>query len=322
MNKPKKRIVIFGGGSGTRPLLEGLSRQDGLEISVIVAMADDGGSTGRLRRDLGIPPVGDIRSCLLSLAPGSDFKNALMHRFSDGDLTGHNAGNILLTALAQSGDLETGIDELAHMLNVTAQVIPVTLDDMVIVMNHGDQRTVGEDLISETNLDKPRKLTLQKSAQANKKAIEAIEKADLIILSAGSLYESLISHFLVDGIKKAVSSSSLPLIYNCNITNKPGHTDGYTVQDFVHEIESYLGKPLDAVTYHNKSIPEEMNPKKREQVIVSSRESGHTAYLGGDLLSNTRVEQQGHDAIKRANLIHDPEALVNLILSYEAGDRS
>ncbi len=248
-----KKLVTIGGGSGQHQLLEGLRDVD-CEISAIVSMADDGGSTGRLRADYNVLPPGDVRRCIKSLAQAQpEFKNLLEHRFDSGVLEGHTVGNIILASLQQStGDFNKAVQVLSDILNVKGQVIPVSLDQATLCVKLEN----GNVIEGETNIDIPKHDANLKIETAfyvtdpkpNPVAISALKEADYIVLTIGDLYTSIIPNLIVPGIAEAIKDSSAKIIYSCNQTNKLGETNGFTAMEYVLALEKYLaGKKIDII---------------------------------------------------------------------------
>lgn len=245
MKKPK--IVAIGGGTGLYTMLRGLKEYD-LDLTAIVNMTDDGGSTGELRDEFGVLPPGDVRRCIVALSESPEsMKKLFQYRFRKGAVRGHSFGNLFITALREiTGSDEEAINTAAKMLKVSGRVIPVTLEDRRLVAELED----GTIVKGESNIDIPRhnghlrikRLRLNKPAVANPKALNALKRADLIILGPGDLYGSVISNLIVEGIVPAIRQSRAKVVYVCNLMTKYGETNGFGVHDFVDAIEQYLGQ--------------------------------------------------------------------------------
>lgn len=258
----KKRIVTIGGGTGNYTVLKGLKNYDNLHLSAIVSMTDDGGSTGILRDEFGILPPGDIRRCIVALSESSEMmKELFQYRFNNGRfLKGHSFGNLFLTALKEiTQSDEKAIEEACKIFAIKGDVIPVTLDNCQLCAELENRHLV----IGETNIDIPKhdgnipikRVFLKPQAQAYKRALEAIENADIIILGPGDLYGSIISNLVVRGIPEAIQKSKAKKIYVCNLMTKFGETNNFQVHHFVETIEKYLGKNvLDCVIYNDSKI--------------------------------------------------------------------
>lgn len=246
----KKKIVVVGGGTGTYQVLSGL-RRHATALSAVVAMSDSGGSTGRLRRELGILPPGDVRRAILALAdlPFAEktLENVFDFRFGGkGSLAGHSVGNILLAALTQiTGSMDKAIEEAARILNVSGNIYPVTLNNTNLVAVLSD----GSKVFGETNIDMRnfkmgvpiKNVYLSPKAKIFKKAEDALKRADLIILGPGDLYTSIVPTLLVEGMNEAIAASEAKLVYVVNLMTKRGETDGFVASDFVRVLEKYLG---------------------------------------------------------------------------------
>ena len=234
------KIVVIGGGTGLSTLLAGLKHKTG-NITAIVTVADDGGSSGRLREEFDVLPPGDIRNCLVALADSEDLLGALFQfRFKEGmGLQGHNFGNLFITALSQvTGDFAKAIKESSKVLAIRGNVYPATLQKMKLMVKREDGReTVGESRIREergSQID--RVLLLPPDCSATQESVEAIREADAIVLGPGSLYTSVLPNLLIGGIKKEVARSGAPKIYVCNVMTEAGETDDYSVSDHLRAI--------------------------------------------------------------------------------------
>ena len=258
LNKGAK-IVAIGGGTGLSMLLRGIKKYTN-NITAVVTVGDDGGSSGRLREDMGILPPGDIRNCIAALADDDDLITELFqYRFKKGEgLEGHSFGNLFLTALcAITGNMVKAVKESSNVLNIRGVVLPATLDDMKLGAEFEDGTLVkGESNIPEEHKQIKRLFTEPVNCQALPEVIEAILHADLIILGPGSLYTSVIPNLLVNGIVDAIMQSHAKKIYVCNIMTQPGETDGYTVASHVNALLAHANgnKIIDAVLV-NDSLP-------------------------------------------------------------------
>ncbi len=239
LNKGPK-IVVIGGGTGLSTLLTGL-KQKTSNITAIVTVADDGGSSGRLREEFGVLPPGDIRNCLVALADSEDLLGALFQfRFQEGkELHGHNFGNLFITALSQiTGDFAKAIRESSKVLAIRGNVFPATLQKVKLVAKKEDgKETVGECLIREDKESPIARLSLMPGdCEATRESVEAIREADAIILGPGSLYTSVMPNLLIGGIQKEIIKSKAAKIYICNVMTESGETDDYSVSDHVRAI--------------------------------------------------------------------------------------
>ena len=258
LNKGAK-VVAIGGGTGLSMLLKGIKRYTN-NITAVVTVGDDGGSSGRLREDMGILPPGDIRNCIAALADDDDLITELFqYRFKKGEgLEGHSFGNLFLTALcAITGNMVKAVKESSNVLNIRGVVLPATLDDMKLGAEFEDGTIVkGESNIPEARKQIKKLFTEPAHCQALPEVIDAILGADLIILGPGSLYTSVIPNLLVDGIVEAIMQSKAKKIYVCNIMTQPGETDAYSVASHVNALLNHAKgqKIIDAVLVNN-SLP-------------------------------------------------------------------
>jgi uncharacterized cofD-like protein len=259
------RIVAIGGGTGLSTLLRGLKRYTN-NITAVVTVGDDGGSSGRLREEQGIIPPGDIRNCIAALADEEQLLTELFqYRFRNGQgLGGHSFGNLFLTAMCHvTGDMVSAIKESSKVLNVRGRVLPSTLDMVSLVAHMTDGSVVhGESLIPESG-GKIERLRCEPAApMALPESVEAIEQAELIILGPGSLYTSVIPNLLIDAIRTAVIQSPAPKVYVCNVMTQPGETDGYDVVDHLQAILAHtgVGQLIDAVVV-NDQLPQALIDK-------------------------------------------------------------
>lgn len=246
------KIVAVGGGTGLSMLLKGIKHITN-NITAVVTVGDDGGSSGRLREEMGILPPGDIRNCIAALADDEDLVTKLFqYRFKTGEgLEGHSFGNLFLTALCSiTGDMVRAVKESSNVLSIRGRVLPSTLDDMKLVAEMEDGRIIhGESNIPEAHGKIKRLYTDPQNCKALDDVITAIRDAELIILGPGSLYTSVIPNLLIKEISHEIACSKAKKIYVCNIMTQPGETDGYNVSDHVNALIKHAGsgKILDTV---------------------------------------------------------------------------
>ncbi len=256
-----KKVVVLGGGTGASTLIRGL-KQFPIDLNAIISVCDDGKSTGILREEFNIPAVGDIRRVLVAMSETEPLVMELFnYRFNTtSDLDGHTVGNLLLTAMAEiTGNLSDGIEALSKVLNLKGKVIPLT-EDNVILMGEMDDGSVieGEHNITMAK-KKINKVYYKDPATPTKEAINAIKEADLIVLSMGSLFTSIIPNLICDEIIKALDESNAKIMYACNMMTQPGETDNYTVSDHVKLLNEYLGKhKIDVVIANSGDINKEI----------------------------------------------------------------
>lgn len=262
------RIVAVGGGTGLSMLLSGAKNITN-NLTAIVSVGDDGGSSGRLREEMGILPPGDIRHCITALADDEDLVNKLFkYRFTNGEgLEGHSFGNLFLTALYDiTGDMVSAVRASSRVLSIRGRVLPATLDDMKLVAEMEDGRIIhGESTIPEAHGKIKRLYTEPANCKALPDVIQAIRDAELIILGPGSLYTSVIPNLLVKEISEEIIKSKAKKIYVCNIMTQPGETDNYTVSDHLKALIQHAGsnKIVDAVLV-NDYLPDNLAGKYQE----------------------------------------------------------
>jgi len=265
-----KKVLVFGGGTGMSYLLRGLKEYP-LDITAVVSVCDDGGSTGILRDEFNMLAVGDIRKVLIALSKKEgEFGKLLNYRFtSDGTLNKHTVGNILLTAANNiTGSMSGGIRMLSKILNLSGKVLPFTEDDISLVGEMEDGTIVkGEHYITECP-KKIKRVFYEEEPKISKELLSEIKNADLIVLSMGSLYTSVIPTLLSHEIRDAIDTSKAKIVYSCNLFTQPGETDDYTVSKHILALNSYLGK------------------RKVEYVICNNKE------ISGDLANKYATEEQ------------------------------
>ncbi len=256
MRENSPEIVVVGGGAGSSVTLNGLRRRN-IAPSAIVTAFDSGGSSGRLRDEFGHLALGDIRQCLTALAEESPeteaFRLATQYRFTnESSLNGHNLGDLFLSALTDMHtDIEIAVRQMARMLRISGQVVPVTLDRADLCAELVDGSVLrGESTINLSlrryDPSPIKRVYLDRDVRANERAIQAIYDADLIVLGPGDLYTSIIPNLLVRGVAEAIEASRARTVFVCNVMTKHGETDGFTPADFLREISIYLGgAPVD-----------------------------------------------------------------------------
>lgn len=259
-----KKVLVFGGGTGMSCLLKGL-KQFPVDITSVVSVCDDGGSTGILRDEFDMLAVGDIRKVLVALSQTEgSIENLLNHRFkTNGTLNKHTVGNVMLAAVTEmTGSIQQGIELLSKILNLRGTVMPVTEDNVVLVGEMTDGSFVeGEHHITESNKNIKR-IFYKEPPVINENLITKIHEADLIVFSMGSLYTSLLPCLACDEIKEAIDKSNAPILYVCNIFTQPGETDNFTVSDHVEVINSYLGnKKVNMVIANDGQIDKDLAHK-------------------------------------------------------------
>ena len=257
----KKKVVILGGGNGLSTLLRGIKNFP-VDITAIVTVSDDGTSTGRLREEFNIPAVGDIRRVLVSLSETEPLVEELFnYRFkTTSELNGHTVGNLLLTAITNiAGNMSDGIESLGKILNLKGKVLPLTEDNCTLMAEMSDGKIIeGEHNITET-LGKIKKVFYKEKTVITPETMKAIKEADLIVLSMGSLYTSILPNLIEKEMINQIDASSAKIMYVCNIMTQPGETDGYKVSDHINTINEYLGKrKIDTVIVNDGKITPEI----------------------------------------------------------------
>jgi uncharacterized cofD-like protein len=311
------KIVTIGGGTGLSNLLRGL-KQYSSNITAIVTVADDGGSSGRLRREMGVIPPGDIRNCLAALADEEKLLTELFqYRFHSGDgLSGHSFGNLFLTAMTEiTGDLERGIAASSKVLAVRGKVLPSTLEQVMLYARLTDGRLIeGESNITKAGGTIEKIGCHPSNPPALPAAIRAIEEADYIIIGPGSLFTSIIPNLLIPQIREALLNIQIPKIYICNIMTEPGETDGFTVADHIYAINQVCGKRLcDAVLVQRK-------PPSEDFLNKYSQKNSHPVFLDKEDVYNlgcrlVLADIMEEDRIK-GYLRHDPYRLARALLKW------
>lgn len=290
-----KNIVVLGGGTGQSVLLRGLKRFP-FNITAVVSVSDDGKSSGKIRQELNVPAVGDIRSVLISLSETEDVVEKMInYRFkSNGDLDGHSLGNLLLAGLTDIyGNLSNAVLQISKILNLKGEVLPLT-DDNVVLMGKMSDGSVIEGEHNITLSDKKiEKIYYKVNPKVNKSVIKRIKDADAIILSMGSVYTSIIPHLLCKEIIKAIDSSNAKIMYVCNVMTQPGETDGFTASDHINLLNSYLGKrKIDTVITNSKKI------SKKTQKIYETLEQKDLVKIDS---KNINIEHINKPLIKIEN---------------------
>lgn len=302
------KIVVMGGGTGLSVLLRGLKEYTS-NLTAIVTVTDDGGSSGRLRGELGILPPGDIRNCLVALADKEPLMEELLqYRFSTGELAGHTMGNLLLAALTEmSGSFDQAVRSLSKVLAVRGQVLPATLTDVTLCAELNDGVVVkGESNISRS-AGVIKKVFLKPSrCLPLAEALTAIREADAVVLGPGSLYTSVIPNLLVKGIPEALSISSAIKIYVCNVMTQPGETVGFSASSHLKAVITHLGNCIDYAVINTGEVPARLRARYfqegAEPVVADVAEVekiGVTA-VGKDLIHQTEVVRHHPEKLARA----------------------
>ncbi|MFH1894427.1 MAG: gluconeogenesis factor YvcK family protein [Patescibacteria group bacterium] len=326
-----KKVVCVGGGTGVSMVLSGLKKYP-LDLTAIVTMFDNGGSSGKLRKELGILPLGDVRACLSVLSREKTVNPFFYCRFQRGALKGHNVGNLLIAAAEQiTGSLEKAIKRIGIILKVKGNVLPVTLKSshIKVLLKNGKQITGEEEIVNYQNLSKAgiKKISLVPPVNANPSAILAIKEADVIIIGPGKFYTSIIPNLLVGGISKAIAKSRAKKIFIANLMTQAGNTDNLKVEDFSRIIEEYLGKNIiDWVIFNTKNLSPDLLKEVRKTfprtkaVDFSKDLLKSRKFIGKDILDPDIKKINPNDIlIKKANkrtmVLHDSDKLAKIIIN-------
>ncbi len=312
----------MGGGTGQFTLLSGLKKYP-VELSAIVTMADDGGSTGLLRDELGVLPPGDIRQCLIALSESDKtLRELFLYRFETGRLKGHNFGNLFLSALEKmTGSFDRAVKKAAEILRIRGKVIPVTLDNVRLIARFPDGRQIEhESNLGKEKITKEATFFLIPPPIANPEAVDAILGADAIILGPGNFYSSLIPNLLVPGIVETLKKTSAKKIYICNLMNKENHTSGFKVSDYLETLSKYTnGDIFDFVIYNNQRPPQELLSRYAEEgeFVDFDDVLSKKNFFGENLLSDTLYEQKSHDPLRRTLIRHDADKLAKILMELK-----
>ena len=314
------RVVAFGGGTGLPVLLEGLRELDGDLVTAVVTVADDGGSSGRLRRELGMPPPGDVRNCLVAMASRRRLAEVFSYRFEEGaELRDHSVGNLIIAALVDmAGGFAEGVEQAGRFLRVKGRVLPAATESLTLVIEDIDGTvTRGESTVRATRAIARVSIEPQ-GAQAPAGVAEAIARADVVVLAPGSLFTSTIPALLGAGVAEALAAFGGPVVYASNVMTQPGETTGFSVSDHVRAIADHVGAAVTDVVVHAEALPE-ASIRWYEAVgaapVAIDREA--TERLG------TRVWERAVLAETTApGVRHDPGRLAEAVLEVAATARS
>ena len=343
MPKKKKTVSVMGGGTGTYTVLSALKRFSDFDLKAIVAMTDDGGSTGVLRSELGVLPPGDIRNCLVALSEAPETVRELFnYRFDNGSLKGHSFGNLFLSAFEKVlGSFDESVQEISKIIKLRGEIVPVTLDNVNLKMILKNGAVLeGERNITPSEVIQPigiKKFSIRPKPKLSPRAKKVILESDVIIIGPGNLYTSLIPLFLIPGIPEVLKKTRAKVILIVNLVTKFGQTDGFSVFTFTREIEKYLGVGvIDKVVFNTKmpknsvldryfrlekskpiifSLNKKYLPMSARRVSKNNFVFDGKEFFGGDLVSNGLNHQTKSDVLTRRNLIrHHPEKLAKFLI--------
>ena len=305
-----KRVVVIGGGHGLSTILKGIRDIEDIDISAIVTVADDGGSTGRIRRRYTIPAMGDVRNVLLALSDSEPLLHELMNYRFEGednmDIAGHSLGNLILTALTNmTGSFHEAIRITSDMLKVRGNIVPSTLQNVTLFATMDDGTIVKGEASIPSYIHHIQKVFYQQEVIANEEAIEAINKADLIIYGIGSLYTSILPNTIIKGINEALHASKAEKIYFANCMTQSNETYNYDLRRHVEAFREH-DTEVDTVIMHNDRIPEEilLRYAKEDSIEVVDHGDSGTKVLKYDLLTFDR------DLVR-----HDPKKIAKALES-------
>jgi len=307
------KFVVIGGGTGLSTLLYGLKEYTS-NITAIVTVADDGGSSGRLREQFGLLAPGDIRNCLVALADTEPLMRSLFQfRFGGkAELDGHSFGNLFITAMTKiTGDFEKAVKESSKVLAIRGQVVPSTLEEVRLIAEYEDgTKILGESKISNRKKPIKRIYLDQKDCQATPEALSAVKEADVVIIGPGSLYTSVIPNLLIEGITKAILESKAIKIYVCNIMTQSGETDNYKASDHIEALVAHAkSKLFDYCILNFAPIPPQFVEKyKQEDAYPVIADLEKIEEMGFSVIKDNLVSAKDcvrHDAQKLARIIVD-----------------
>jgi len=311
----KKKIVVFGGGTGLSSLLRGL-KDFPVDITAVITVSDNGRSTGKLREEFFTPAVGDVRKVLTNLSElPEEIKSVMEYRFDTySDLDGHPLGNLVLTALFnKTNSLKTSIEYLSKILDVKHKVLPLSEDYLTLMGETVDNEIIeGEENLTKAN-KKYKRIFYKEEPHVTKEVLEKVKEADLIILSMGSLYTSILPHLLCKDLVKEIKKSKAKVMYPCNAMTQPGETDDFKVSDHINILEKYLGKnTIDVVIATNTKINNKILKK------YETEEQKNQVPIDYDTIKEMNIELIEADLLttEDGTIRHNSLKLSSIIFSY------
>jgi uncharacterized cofD-like protein len=319
-----KKITVMGGGTGTFVVLSGLKQHE-VDLGVIVNMMDSGGSTGRLRVQLGVLPPGDIRQCFVALSEAPDlWRRLFLYRFEKGDFEGHNFGNIFLSTLEKvTKNYDEVLETMSFVLKTKGKVLPVTHEKTHLCVEYANGTIVkGEaDIDSDLHMQNTiKKAFLEPLVAAYPQSLQRIEESDMIVIGPGDLYTSIIPLFLVNGMKESLQKTKAKIVYVVNLMTKSGQTNNYTAQDHVRDVEKYLGRQVDTIIMHKGALNESIvhwYESHNEHTVEDDLKSDPRVFRV-DIADNAPVKQNSADKISsyaRSILRHDSTRLAKAVMT-------
>lgn len=318
-------IVVIGGGTGSFTLLSGLKRYTS-NITALVNMSDDGGSTGVLRDELGVLPPGDVRQCLVALSDTQKVRDLFTYRFDEGTLKGHSFGNLFISAVEKmTNSIEEAIAVSGDVLRITGRVLPITLDNAVLkCRTKSGLEITGEHKIGNARLDVLRpELFYEGSVRINKAARKAIADADVVVVAPGNLHGSIAPALIVDGVAESLRKTNAKVVCVANLVNKPGQTDDFTVVDYAREVERFAGGDvLDYVIFNTDEPTKQMRDKyvrEGEYMLefdLDDLDQANYAAIGLPLIDKSPIKQDKNDSISqiRSLIRHDSDRVAREIM--------
>lgn len=320
------RILTISGGTGSYVTLIGLKKYD-VRLTAVVTMTDSGGSSGKLRDELGVLPPGDIRQCLVALSASSKLlRDMFNYRFEEGALKGHSFGNIFLSTLEKNtGSMKKAISEVGKILRIKGDVVPVTFSKSDLCVELSD----GKKIVGETHIDVLEKMQkrarivkayLKPEAEVNEDARLAIERADYIIVGPGDLYTSIIPNLLVNGVKDAIRNSKALKIFVMNLMTKHGQTTSYKASDHIQDLEKYLGEGVIDYVLVNEKMPRKSTLSWYQEyeefpVLDDLGQTKKYNIIRKNLIRDVIVKADANDELRRSIIRHDPERLAIELLN-------
>jgi uncharacterized cofD-like protein len=308
-------VVAFGGGTGLPVLLRGLRDKVG-ELTAVVSVADDGGSSGRLRQELGVAPPGDVRNCLVALAGRRKLAEVFNYRFEGGggELSDHSVGNIIIAALSDmAGGFCEGVEQASRFLRIKGRVYPAATQSLTLVVTHSDGSvTRGESVVREVGKAVCRVEVEPVGAEAPSGVICAIKRADVVVLSPGSLFTSTIPALLGGGVKEALGEFSGPILYAANMMTQPGETVGFTLSEHLRALAEHVGGGvITDVLFHSGGLPEELLERYAAEgaAPVENDLEEVEKKLGVRVRESDLLSRAAEDGLR-----HDPERLAEEVL--------
>ncbi|MCZ0703323.1 putative cofD-like protein [Natronobacillus azotifigens] len=310
----KKKVVVLGGGTGMPVLLRGLKRLD-IDLTAIVTVADDGGSSGRLRTEMAMPAPGDIRNVIAALSEVEPMMEKLFqHRFTTGNgLTGHSMGNLILAAMnSVTGDFYNGIKEISRVFNVKGNIYPIANQNLFLYAEMEDgEIVIGESKIPKANKVIKRVYVQPETVKPLPEAVRAVLEADLVVIAPGSLYTSTMPNLVVPKVADSLRQTQGKVVYVCNVMTQSGETTGYTATDHAQAIIDHIGKgAMDAIVVHNKPITGDVRKKYAEENAEPVEYDIHRLiHLDIEIIEADIIDD------KQTLLRHDTNKVANLLCS-------